>query len=76
MGKYSDIYITFTTGDKTVYWCDPNKHKRCSKDNCEHLGNGDCIGTLNSEFAQTDEAGCPKIRYHNSNECYEEIKKG
>lgn len=61
-------------GDKPAYWCDHEKHNWCSKDSCEHLGKGNCIGTIYSEFAQTDETGHPKIRYHNGNECYEEMK--
>ena len=69
MKRYGKFYYV---GDKIAYWCDP---KWCSKDSCEHLGKGDCIGTIYSEFAQTDETGQPKIRYHNGNECCMDMEK-
>jgi hypothetical protein len=56
------------TKDKPLYWCDPQKRIDCRKDNCEHLGLGDCLGTLHPEYAQTDKNEQPMIRFRNPDE--------
>ena len=42
-----------------LYWCDPNKHKECSKSGC-YINGGECYRTTHKEYA-LEEKSNPKV---------------
>ena len=46
---------------KTIYKCDPEKHKKCPKTGCYIYRGGYCNGTKHPEYAELDEEGKPIV---------------
>lgn len=58
-----------------LYECDEQKNASCKKRYCKFTGTGECDLTNNKQFAQIDEKGQPKIRYHSEQELEREMKE-